>query len=178
MKLQAFHIKSKKVKKELNLQTLINLKPTIEKLIDASFKTIVSNNAVLKKHKGEKIDTAGEYKKLRKLYSQLQIVKIAMFTANKKKNSLGISNQEAIFEKSDLERELSLLQTLSNQKLTRRDGSKEDAYIFTIDKSFIADRITEIEKRISEIQTALTNFNQSTTIKVVLDEDLDLLSTG
>lgn len=166
------------MKKELNLQTLINLKPTIEKLIDASFKTIVSNNAVLKKHKGEKIDTAGEYKKLRKLYSQLQIVKIAMFTANKKKNSLGISNQEAIFEKSDLERELSLLQTLSNQKLTRRDGSKEDAYIFTIDKSFIADRITEIEKRISEIQTALTNFNQSTTIKVVLDEDLDLLSTG
>jgi len=177
MKLQAFHIKSKKVKKELNLQTLINLKPTIEKLIETSFRTIVSNNAVSKKYKGERIDTAAEYKRLRKLYSQLQIVKLAIFTANKKKNSLGVSMQETIFEKSDLERELSLLQTLSTQKLTRRDGSVEDAFDFIIEKSTIDSRIIEIEKRISDIKTAITNFNQSTTMKIVIDEDLDLFKT-
>lgn len=166
------------MKKELNLQTLINLKPTIERLIDNSFKIIVTNNAVLKKHKGEVVDTEAEYKKLLKLYSQLQVVKTAMFTANRKKNSLGITNQEAIFEKSDLERELSLLQSLSSQKLTRRDGKEEDAYTFTIEKSFIENRILEIEKRIQIIKTAITNFNQSTTMKIVIDDELDLLKSS
>jgi len=163
------------VNKELTLQTLINLKATAERLIENSFKSIVSNNAVLKKQKGDRLDIKSEYEKLRKLYSQLQIIKMAIFTANKKKNSIGIPNQQAIFEKSDLERELSMLNTMFSQKLHNRDGKQEDAYDFIIPKTEIEDRIVEIEERIKELKQALTEFNQVTTMKIKIDTSLDLV---
>lgn len=163
------------VNKELNLQTLINLKATIERLIENSFKSIISNNAVLKKYKGQKADVVAEYAKLRKLYTQLQAIKMGIFNANKKKNSLGIPNQQAIVEKSDLERELSMLNSMFMQKTHNNNGKEEDAWEFIIPKSEIEERIIEIEERISKIKNALLNFNQTTLIKVKLDKDLNLI---
>lgn len=162
-------------KNELNLQTLINLKPTLERLVENGLKTIITNNAVLKDQRGKKIDTAKEYEDLKLAFKQLQAVKLGMFLGNKKKNSFGVINQETIFEKSDLEREYSLLSTLSTQKLHRRQGEVEDAYDFIIPKSEIEDRLLEIEKRISEIKQEMSRFNQSTTVKIDWYDSLQLL---
>lgn len=171
----AIHINQIAVKKELNLQTLNNIQQTLETLIKSTSDDIIKNNAVLKDSKGETVDTSNLYDKLEKYFNQLDEVKLALETGNKGKTSLKKTNKELILELSNLKRKKSLLETLSQQKLHRRNGKKEDAYDFIISKSKIEERLTNIEERISNIKNAMIEFNNSTTVKITIDKSLNLL---
>jgi hypothetical protein len=107
---------------------------------------------------------------------QLNIVKLAKDKANRKRTKFGgVTNQQLIFDLSNLNRKRSLLETLAIAKLKNRKGIEADAYEFQISKNEIADKLIDVENRISEIKKTMTNFNTSTTVKIVIFEELNLL---
>jgi len=163
------------VKKELNLQTLINLKQTIETLISSTQQDIIVNNPVLLTNKGETVDTEAMYLKLEKYFIQLDEIKLAIDVANDNKTSLNVSNKELIFELSSLKRKKTLLETLFNSKFENREGKQQPAWKFTLPKNTIDDKILAIDTRMKTIKGAMTLFNSTTTVKVDLDKDLELL---
>jgi len=162
------------VKKVLSLQQLIDLSKTIENIISNLQYGIIGNNAYLKSNKGDLINTPELYAKLKLAYNQLAIIKLAKHQANSKKTKLGVSNQELIFELSNLRKEESLLTTLSEDKTKARKGGKDNVYDFQISKGDIEDRLIEIDKRITDIQKAMTDFN-SRSVKIKYYEELELL---
>lgn len=163
------------VKKALNLQQLIDLSKTIEGMISTLQYQIISHNPVLKKHKGDVVKTPELYEKLKKLYDQLAIIKLAKHKANGKRSKLGVSNQELIFELSSLTKQKSLLTTLSDSKSKTRVNGKDNMYNFQISKGDIENELLEIEKRISKIKDTMTDFNNSHTVKFKYYEELELL---
>lgn len=162
------------MKKVLNLQQIIELQKTVETLIADTTYDIIANNAVLRTSKDKK-DVKAMYSKLTKLFDQLNILKLAKDKVNRKKTKLGKTNQELILELSNLSREKVLLTTLISSKLKRRKGSVEDAYEFMIPKGDLELKLIEVDKRISEIKTNMTNFNTSNTVKIVFYTELNLL---
>jgi len=156
-------------KKEFNLQNLINLQKTVETMISNTTYEIIANNASLKSAKGDKIDVHKLYDKLLSLYVQLDVVKLAKDKANRSKTSLGKTNQQLIFELSTLNRKRSMLEVLFEQK------KKVDKYEFQIAKTEIESRLDITKERITEIKETMTDFNNSHTVKIVIDADLDLI---
>jgi len=163
------------VKKKLNIQTLISLRETIETLLSNSTDVIIKNNPVDKEYKGEIVDTEKEYDKLERLFDQLNKIKIAIEEANSQKTNNEKTNKELVFELSNLRRKEKLLEILFTSKNKNRKGSKENAYRFQITKSIIDKKLSEVQDRISDIKSTMTEFNNSTIVEVDLDESLDLL---
>ena len=158
------------MKKILNLQKIINLRGTVEKLISSTQIDIIKNNPVLKDGKIEE-DVSTLYKKYNALLDQLIVIKLAQEKGNRKRSKLnGLTNQELILELSNLDKKKKpLLESMYNAKL------KTDKYKFQISKSEIDDDLTTVKERISEIKKSMTEFNTSTTVKVVIFEELNLL---
>jgi hypothetical protein len=162
-------------KKEFNIQTLINLQKTVETMISTTSSSIRANNPYKKNTGTELVDTNKLYDKLERLYIQLNSIKACISKANGKKTSLGVSNQDLIYELSNLKRHQTLLEQLIESKRYRRDGAKENAWEFQIDKSVLHERLLDIEERISDIKDAMTEFNASNTVKLIIDDTLDLI---
>ena len=159
------------MKKILNLQKIINLQATIEKLISSTQIDIIKANPVLKSGDENEVDVPALYKKYNALLDQLVVIKLAKDKANRKRSKLnGLTNQELILELSNLDKKKKpLLESMYNAKL------KTDKYKFQISKSEIDDDLTTVKERISEIKKSMTEFNTSTTVKVVIFEELNLL---
>lgn len=162
-------------KKEFNIQHLINLQKTVESMISNISQQLIINNAVLKKHTGDVIDTNKLYDKYERLSDQLNVLKTAVSKANSSKTSLGDSNQQLIYKLSNLTRHKSMLEQMISNKRTRNNGAEKNAYTFQISKSVLEERLLDIEEKISEIKEAMTDFNNSHTVKIVIDETLDLV---
>ena len=163
------------MKKILNLQQLIDLQATIEKMISSTQVDIIKANPILK-DKVSEVDVSTLYSKYNTLLDQLVVVKLAKDKANRKRSKLnGLTNQQLILELSNLNRKKTLLETLYSAKAQARKGGKQDVYDFQISKSEIQDDIDTVNDRISEIKKSMTKFNNSTTVKVVIFEELNLL---
>ena len=164
------------VKKVLNLQQIINLQQTIEKMISSIQTEIISNNPVFKKGDDSDVDVPALYKKYTALLDQLIVIKLAKDKANRKRSKLnGLTNQQLILELSNLTRKKTLLETMYSSKQQSRKGGEQDIYEFQIPKEEISENIDEVTNRISEIKQSMTNFNTSTTTRVVIFEELNLL---
>ncbi len=162
-------------KKEFNIQQIINLLRTVETLISSTTYDIIANNASLKTSSGEKINTEDLFSKLLDLYDQLNVLKQAKEKANRSKTTLGSTNQQLIFELSNLNRKKSMLETLFEQKTKVRKGGKDNQFDFFIPKTDIQDRLDITNERITDIKEAMTKFNNSHTVKLVLNDDLNLV---
>ena len=163
------------VKKALNLQQLIDLNKTVETMIGTIQYSIITNNAYLKSDKAPEINIIDLYEKLDKTYDQLALIKMAKHTGNSKKTKLKVSNQDLIFERSNLIKKQIFLQSLSWDKVKTRIKGKLNQHIFQISKKDIEKKLNLIENRIKEISTEMTNFNTSHTVKIKLYEELELL---
>lgn len=164
------------MKKKLNLDRLNKLQKTIETLLISNNDSIIKNNVVDKKYKGTPIDTVKLLDSMDKLFVQLDIIKLAIDTANKKNTSLGSSNKVLILKLSNLNRKKKLLEVLFNQKLVnKRKNGEVDAFRFQITKTVIEDKLREIEEEIAKIKEAMTDFNITTIVKVEIDESLNLI---
>ena len=161
-------------KKEFNIQDLINLQKTVESLIGDYTYKIIASNAKLKSAKEYTEDTPALYTKLNALYDQLNIIKLAKDKSNRSKTSLGKTNQQLIYELSNLNRKKTMLEVLFGQKLKTRKGGKVNEYEFNITKNDINEYLDETTRRISDIKKAMTDFNNSHKVKIVIDDSLDL----
>lgn len=161
------------MRKALNLQQIINLQATVEKMITDSLDIILHNNAYTDSE--TTVDVIIEYERLDKLLNQLNELKTAKDAANKKKTLFGKSNQDRIFELSNLKRKKDLLETLYNQKLKNRKGKQVEIWKFQLSKSKIDSDLQKVETKIADIKESMTNFNKSTKVKVNIDDDLKLL---
>lgn len=164
------------MKKVLNLQQLIDLQATIEKMISSVQLDIIKHNPSFKYGGKKNVDVNELYKKYNSLLCQLVIIKLAKDKANRKRSGLnGLTNQQLILELSNLTRKKSLLETMYMAKQKTRKGGKQDQYTFCISKDDIRDDLDEVEEIISEIKKSMTKFNNSTKVKVVIFEELNLL---
>lgn len=164
------------MKKVLNLQELINLQKTIESLVSNIQVEIITNNPVLIDSKDSDIDVGELYREYNTLLEQLNIIKLAKDKANRKRTKLGgVTNQALILELSNLNRKSVLLDQLFNSKKQNRKGKIAPAWKFQISKNEITDDIDTVNERISEIKKSMTNFNKTTTVKVVIFDELNLL---
>lgn len=159
-------------KKEFNIQEIINLSKTIETLISDIMYKIISKNAFLKSKKDEEENIVDLYNKFDRLQDQLIVVKSAKDKVNQKKTSLGKTNQQLIYELSNLRRKESALETMLTQKLKVKNP---DDYDYHISKSQISEDLDKTQARISEIKDSMTKFNNSHKVKIVIDDTLDLL---
>jgi hypothetical protein len=160
-------------KKEFNIQELINLQKTVETLISKSTYTIIAHNANLK-GTDSNFDIVKEYETLDKYFDQLIVIKLAKDKANRSKTKLGATNQQLILELSNLNRKRVMLETLFEQKGKARKGGKVDVYEFQISKKTIEENLDQIKQRISDIKRAMTDFNTSKKVKIVINDALDL----
>ena len=109
------------------------------------------------------------------LLEQLNIVKKAKDRANRKRTTFyGVTNQDLILELSNLNKIKALNEQLFEAKWSRRNGREEDAYEFLISKAEIETKLETVNERIKEIKESMTNFNKSTTVRVVIFEELKL----
>ena len=164
------------MKKVLNLQQLIDLQATIEKMISSVQIDIIKYNPTFKYDEENNVDVVELYKKYNNLLDQLVVIKLAKDKANRKRSGFnGLTNQQLILELSNLTRKKTLLETMFSSKLKTRKGGKQGQYTFHIPKSEIEDELTEVSERISNIKKSMTKFNNSTKVKVVIFEELKLL---
>lgn len=164
------------MKKILNLETIIGLRKTIETMINDTQSKIIANNPWLKSSKGNKVDVVSLYEKYDTLLEQLNIVKLAQDKGNRTRIKRGgVTNQQQVLTLGNLRKKQSMLEEMSSSKLTRRKGGQADAYEFQISKSEIDKKLDVVNAEITEIKKSMTEFNKSTTIKIVIFEELNLL---
>jgi len=165
------------VKKTLNLQQIIDLIKTLESMISSTQTSIIVNNPKLKKDTPEsEVDVPALYQKYGTMLEQLNVLKQSKDKANRKRSGfVGRTNQDLIYDLSNLKKQQSLLDTLTLSKLKGRNGKEEDAYEFQISKSEIANKLVDVELNITKIKKSMKDFNTSTTVKVVIFEELKLL---
>ena len=164
------------MKKKLILQTLLNLTEYLEKEISLTQSFVLDNNSILKTPKGS--SSLGEkvkehYDKRRKCEQQLQIFKLARFTANATEVS-GVSNNARICELSDLKRDERFFKSLLGQK-TKSRKTKEEQYTFFIPKSELENELQLIEERMKDLKDQMSEFNESFEVEIQIDKDLDLI---
>lgn len=164
------------MKKKLILQTLLNLTEYLEKEISLTQSFVLDNNAVLKTNKNIKAlreKVRQQYDKRRACEKQLQIFKLARFTANATEVD-GISNNARICELSDLKRDERFFKACLGQK-TKSRKIKEEEYTFFIPKSELESELQKIEERMSDLKDQMSEFNESFEVEVQVDKDLDLI---
>lgn len=163
------------MKKILNLQKVIDLRKTVESLITDAQVKIIANNPVLKGNKSE-VDVKELYTRYNTLLDQLTILKLAQEKGNRKRTRFGgVTNQELILTRGNLQRKQILLEEMYNSKLHNRKGKTAPAFDFQFNKTDIEDELSTVYQQLDEISESMTKFNNSTTVKIVIFEELNLL---
>ena len=159
------------MKKKLSLQTLLNLMEYLEKEISITQSFVLVNNSVLdtKSDKAMKEKIRKQSERRQACQKQLQVFKLAKTKANMEEEN-GITNNERIFELSDLKRDERFFTTLLGQKAR---GKRK--YIHYIPKTEIESELRKIEERVSELKNQMSDFNESFEVEVEVNKDLDLI---
>jgi predicted DNA-binding transcriptional regulator len=163
------------VKKTLNLQDVIGTIKTVETMIHTTNSELIAHNPVLSKSKNKDTESKERMKKYKLLLKQLNILKKAKDRANRKGlkffGLFGRTNQDNIFELDILKRTKSTLEEMYNSK----SKEKPERVTFQITKKEIMEELEQVEKDIKNIKQSMTKFNNSTTVKVKIFKELNLL---
>jgi hypothetical protein len=163
-------------KKTITLATLLRLMKYLEKDISLKQKFIIDNNHVLKPKEDKTVEekVRSYYDIRQKEIKQFQTFKIAKDAANAVESN-GVTNNERIYERSDLVKDERFITSLHERTLKTKKGGKDEQYHFYIPKSKLTDELQRIEERLNTLSDQMSEFNESFEVEVDLDESLNLV---
>lgn len=148
------------IKRKLQLKTVLALKEDLEELINKTEDSIARYNVTEKK-----IDALLE--KLARYQEQLVIVKEVIQKANMAKNSDRKTNNYYIYKLSNLQKLKRFYGRLMSEMGSNDQGAQ-------LDLNTLVERRRSIETEISTLQNKLSNFNETKTVSIEIDETLNL----